>query len=147
MTKAGQVLPGLNQEELGVVTQAGVSCPGALDCLVLIALLSIEKEKTEKKKRKPSPARSPSKNPKNSEVRRGEGSEKDVSWVYGEENAVREHGIYRRTQSKGSDEAERGLIRTVASVRDALDKALGGSPLSPLMSREMYANLRPVIEL
>ena len=42
VAKAGQVLPGLNQEELEVVTQAGVSCLGVLDRLVLFSLLSIE---------------------------------------------------------------------------------------------------------
>lgn len=45
VANAGQVLPGLNQEELEVVTQAGVSCLGVLDRLVLFALLSIEKKK------------------------------------------------------------------------------------------------------
>ena len=38
VANAGQVLPGLNQEELEVVTQAGVSCLGVLDRLVLFAL-------------------------------------------------------------------------------------------------------------
>lgn len=42
VAKAGQVLPKLNHEELGAVTQAGVSCLGVLDRLVLFALLSIE---------------------------------------------------------------------------------------------------------
>jgi len=36
VAKAGQVLPGLNQEELEVVTEAGVSCLGVLDHLVLL---------------------------------------------------------------------------------------------------------------
>ena len=40
--KAGEVLPHLNEEELEVVIQAGVSCLGVLDRLVLFALLSIE---------------------------------------------------------------------------------------------------------
>jgi len=42
VAKAGQLLPGLNQEELEVVTQAGVSCLGVLDRLLLFAFLTIE---------------------------------------------------------------------------------------------------------
>lgn len=42
VAKAGQILPGLNEEELEVVSKAGVSCLGVLDRLVLAAIMSSE---------------------------------------------------------------------------------------------------------
>ncbi len=44
VARAGQILPGLYQEELEAVAQAGVSCLGVLGRLVLFALMSIEKK-------------------------------------------------------------------------------------------------------
>ena len=52
MAKAGQLLPGLNKEELDAVTKVGVSCLGVLDCLVLFALLNISLRLKKKKKKK-----------------------------------------------------------------------------------------------
>ena len=41
VAKAGQVLPGLDQEELEVMTQAGASCLGVLDRLVFYVVIGI----------------------------------------------------------------------------------------------------------